>query len=360
MAENILRIDVIPLRIKLKKPFVISLGPVYYAENVVVKIVTRSGFTGFGECSPFRSINGESLETAQVVGRYLSDTLMGQDPLDIEACISRMDSCIYGNSSIKSAFDIALHDIAAQSVKMPLFAFLGGKQSRKLVTDYTVSFGNPQMMVDEAIGIMNLGYQAIKIKVGGALREDIHRVREIRKAIRTEIPLRLDANQGWSPDTAIGVLSELDGMNIEFCEEPIPRWDFMNLAKVREKSPIPIMADESCSDHHDLERLISIGACDYVNIKLGKSGGLFNALKMIKIAEKSGIKLQIGGFVESRLGFTASAHLALSSDCVSWCDFDTPLMLEEDPVVGGIRYGSGGSVEIPGGMGLGAGIDVRS
>ncbi|MCX6225709.1 MAG: dipeptide epimerase, partial [Bacteroidia bacterium] len=103
-----------------------------------------------------------------------------------------------------------------------------------------------------------------------------------------------------------------------------------------------------------LERLISLDACDYVNIKLGKSGGMFNAKKMIRIAEKSGMKVQIGGFIESRLGFTASAHLALSSGCVYWCDFDTPLMLEEDPVTGGIRYGPGGSVEIPEGIGLGA------
>ncbi|HBB92797.1 MAG TPA: dipeptide epimerase, partial [Bacteroidales bacterium] len=92
------------------------------------------------------------------------------------------------------------------------------------------------------------------------------------------------------------------------------------------------MADECCSDHHDLERLIGLGACDRVNIKLGKSGGLFNAMKMIRLAEQAGVWVQVGGFVESRLGFTASAHLALASDCVKWCDFDTPMMLEEDPV----------------------------
>ncbi|TSA36772.1 MAG: dipeptide epimerase [Porphyromonadaceae bacterium] len=360
MIDPIERIDLFPLRIKLKRPFVISLGRVDYAENVVVKIETRSGLTGFGECCPFQTINGESMETALVVGRYLKDKLINLDPLDIEACIGRMDSIIYGNSSIKSAFDIALHDIAARSAGLPLFAFLGGKLKKTLITDYTVSFGNPEAMVAEALEIMNQGYPAIKIKVGGTLQEDLCRVREIRKAIRPDIPLRLDANQGWSLETAIGVLSELDGMNIEFCEEPIPRWDFMNLAKVRKASPVPIMADESCGDHHDLERMIALGACDYVNIKLGKSGGLYKALKMIRLAEQFEMRVQIGGFVESRLGFTASAHLALSSGCVSWCDFDTPLMLEEDPVIGGIRYGFGGVVEVPEGIGLGAGIEGKS
>jgi len=267
-----------------------------------------------------------------------------------------MDLVIYGNRSIKSAFDIALHDIAAQSAGLPLYAFLGGKNSKPLITDYTVSFGRVENMVEEAISIVEQGYPAIKIKVGGTLEDDLLRIGKIRKAVNASIPLRLDANQGWSVETAIGVLSTLDGMNIDFCEEPIARWDFMNLPKVRKASKVPIMADESCSDHHDLDRLIVLDACDYINIKLGKSGGLFNAMKMIRLAEEHGMKVQVGGFVESRLGFTASAHLALASECVTWCDFDTPLMLEEDPIEGGIVYGFGGRVTIPEGLGLGAGL----
>ena len=97
-------------------------------------------------------------------------------------------------------------------------------------------------------------------------------------------------------------------------KEPIARWNYMELPKVKAQSPIPIMADECCCDHHDAERLIQLKACDYFNIKLGKSGGLFKALKIIHLAEAGGIKLQIGGFLESRLGFTASAHLCLCSN----------------------------------------------
>ena len=356
MQDSIAKIELIPLRIKLKKPFVISLGRVDYAENVAVRIATRSGIIGFGECCPFRSINGESMETAMIVGKYLSDALMDQDPVDIEGCIARMDLVIYGNRSIKSAFDIALHDIAARMAGLPLYAFLGGQNNKQLVTDYTVSFGPVEKMVAEAVTIVEQGYPAIKIKVGGTLEDDLRRIREIRKSVDASIPLRLDANQGWSVETAIGVLSTLDGMNIDFCEEPIARWDFMNLPKVRKASAVPIMSDESCCDHHDLERLISLNACDYINIKLGKSGGIHTAMKMIRMAEQHGMKVQVGGFVESRLGFTASAHLALASDCVSWCDFDTPLMLEEDPVEGGIVYGFGGRVMVPDGVGLGAGL----
>ncbi len=360
MQDSITKIELIPLRIKLKKPFVISLGRVDYAENVAVRIETQSGITGFGECCPFRSINGESMETAMIVGKYLSDVLIGLDPVDIDGCITRMGLVIFGNRSIKSAFDIALHDIAAQMAGLPLYAFLGGNNNKQLVTDYTVSFGPPAGMVEEAISIVEQGFRAIKIKVGGTLEDDLMRINKIRNSVDSSIPLRLDANQGWSVETAIGVLPTLEGMNIDFCEEPIARWDFMNLPKVRQASAVPIMSDESCCDHHDLERLIGLNACDYINIKLGKSGGIHTAMKMIRLAEKHGMKVQVGGFVESRLGFTASAHLALASDCVTWCDFDTPLMLEEDPVEGGIVYGFGGMVTVPEGLGLGAGFRLIS
>jgi L-alanine-DL-glutamate epimerase-like enolase superfamily enzyme len=351
--ERISRIDVIPRRIRLKKPFVISLGRVDYAENVFVRIETSSGMTGWGECCPFRTINGESMETAQVVGRYLTEALTGQDPLDIETCVRRMDLAIYGNRSVKSAFDIALHDISAQSAGVPLYAWLGGS-NRPLVTDYTVSLGETCTMVGEALELVEAGYPAIKIKVGGDPADDLDRILEIRKALPPGIPLRLDANQGWSFGGAILVLSQLGGMNVEFCEEPIPRHDFMKLPEVRKESAVPLMADESCGDHHDMQRLIDLEACDFVNIKLGKSGGIHNALKMLRLAETNHMKVQVGGFVESRLGFTASAHLALSSPAVAWCDFDTPLMLEEDPVSGGLAYGAGGEVRVGEFEGLGA------
>src|SRR5438045_9617897 len=131
----------------------------------------------------------------------------------------------------------------------------------------------------------------------------------------------------------------------------------MRLRKVRKKSPIPIMADESCCDHHDAKRLIDLKACDMINIKLGKSGGIYDALKIISLAEKAKMKMQVGAFMESRLGMTAFAHLALCSDDILYCDFDTPLMFVEDPVSGGLSYHENGVVKVPEQAGLGAYID---
>lgn len=117
------------------------------------------------------------------------------------------------------------------------------------------------------------------------------------------------------------------------------------------------MADESCFDHHDAQRLISMNACDSLNVKLGKSSGIFKALKIVRIAAHHGIKLQMGGFLESRLGFTAAAHLAQVSDDFLYFDFDTPLMFTDDPVIRGLTYGPRGRITLPDGIGLGAEFD---
>ncbi len=354
---SIRQVELYKLSIPLKEPFTTSLGTDYSAENVLIKIITDEGITGFGECSPYMPINGESQDTCFIVGQYFARALIGKDPLQIEACISLMDKIIYGNSSIKSAFDIALYDISSQQAGIPLYKFIGGENNKTIITDYTVSIGEPQKMALDAIKIKAEGYPAIKIKLGKNGKTDVERIKAIREAVGNEIPLRIDANQGWEVEEAIETLQALAVYDIQHCEEPIARWNFMRLPEVKKASPIPIMAEESCSDEHDAERLIQINACDYFNIKLGKSGGIFKALKMARMAEAANIHLQVGAMVESRLAMTAFAHFALCSPMIEHYDFDTALMFIEDPVTGGIAYEKNGVVKVPEVIGLGATID---
>jgi L-alanine-DL-glutamate epimerase-like enolase superfamily enzyme len=351
---HITRIAVNPLRIPLKKPFVTSLGAQHHAENIVVRLWTDGVAMGTGECSPYPPINGETQGTGMAVAPLLARALLGRDALDITGALAAMDQVIHGNTSIKSAFDIALHDIAAQQAGLPLYRFLGGTTKRTLYTDYTVSIGAPEQMAADAVVIKEAGYPTIKVKVGGDGDTDIARIQAIRAAVGSAIPLRLDANQGWDPDTAIHVLQALGGLGIEHCEEPIARWRWEELPRIRQASPIPIMADESCFFRHDAERLTRIGACQRVNIKLGKSGGLYEAGRVLEAIRAAGLQAQLGGFVESRIGFTAAAHLALAHEVVKWCDMDTPLMFKEDPVVGGMVFGEGGSITVPEVPGIGA------
>ncbi|GAB3664808.1 L-Ala-D/L-Glu epimerase [Hymenobacter agri] len=350
-------VSIYKLRVPLREPFVISLGPLLAVENMVVVLRTAGGLVGFGECSPFLTINGESLDTCWVVGQYFAPALRDRDALDIAGCLAELDRIIYGNSSCKSAFDIALHDLAAQHAGLPLYAFLGGKNNKILTTDMTVSLGPAAKMAPDAVRFQQEGFPAIKVKLGGTLAEDVARIRAIRASIGPAHPLRIDANQGWrTAENAIAVLQALGEFNIEHCEEPILRQHFMELSRVRAASPIPIMADESCGDEYDAARLIQLQACQMLNIKLGKSSGFHRAQKIAQLGEAAGLTLQVGGFLESRLGMTAAAHLALSNPAIHHCDFDTPLMFTADPVVGGFRYRPGGVIEMPTGSGLGASI----
>lgn len=348
------KVELFKLSIPLSEPFVISLGPIYSAENLVVVLHTQEGLTGWGECSPFMSINGENAETGLVVGRYFQKAFLGQNALDIAQRIADMDHIIYGNYSVKSAFDMALYDIAAQNAGIPLYQFLGGKKDKSLYTDYTVSIGPVEKMAADALLVQQKGFPVIKVKLGKDGKKDVERIHAIRNAVGYEIPLRIDANQGWSKQEAIETLKALQPYQIQHCEEPIPRWDFMSLPEIRKNSPIPIMGDESCGTPQDLKRLIDLQACDSVNIKLGKSGGIFNALQMIRMAEEAGMKIQLGAFMESRLAMTAFAHLALCSPNIVYFDFDTALMFSEDPVDDGIIYGTKGRIELPDAPGIGA------
>jgi len=265
-----------------------------------------------------------------------------------------MDTLIAGNTSVKSAFDMALYDILSKSKDLPLYKLLGGEK-RKLVTDYTVSIGPVEKMADDAGKILADGFDIIKVKLGGTTDEDVKRIKAIRSKVGKDIPIRIDANQGWKKEEAKGILIDLFPYDIQHCEEPIARNQFMALPKIRQESPIPLMADESCFDHVDAQRLVDLKACDMLNIKLGKCG-ISKAEKIVSIASANNVTLQAGGFLESRLGFSATAHLALSSRLFEYIDFDTPLMFSEDYVEGGIEYHRGGKITVPDTPGIGATI----
>ena len=359
MADQqiISQVEIYKLRIPLIEPFITSLAYETHVENVIVVIRTEKGITGFGECSPYMPVNGESMDTCFIVGQYFAKLMKGQNALKLEENLAAMDKLIYANSSIKSAFDIALHDIIGQHQQVPLYKFYKGKNNKELVTDYTVSLSDPEKMAADALKIKNQGYPSIKVKLGASGKKDVERIKKIREAVGDKIPLRIDANQGWTVKEAIDTLNALEKYDVEHCEEPIAKWNFMRLRKVKKNSPIPIMADESCGDAHDAERLIKLKACDMFNIKVGKAGGVFNAYEIVKLGGKAKMHMQVGAFLESRLGMTASAHLALCSDHIVHCDFDTPLMFSEDIVSGGLTYHANGVMKVPDVPGLGASIE---
>ena len=354
----ITKIEIFKINVSYKKPISVSLGRVTHANNIGIKIHTnQEGLYGVGEASPFSFITGDTQDGDFELAKMLAKLLMGKNPLEIEDRIFDMNRQLKLNPTIISAFDIALFDILGKYTNLPLYALWGGKNNRVITTDMTIGIDTPEVMAKEALSFKKEGFPAIKVKLGEETKSDVARIKAIREAIGLDIPLRIDADQGWDTVTAIKTLKELEKYNIEHCEEPILRWNNTDLAYVRSKSPIPIMADESFFDNMDAFRFASMKACDYFNIKLAKSGGLNNALKIISIAEASGIKSQVGCMSETRLGLTALAHLVVARKNIVHFDLDSALQLTEDPVIGGITYGENGIVIVPDTPGIGADFD---
>ena len=352
---RITEISVARANIPLIAPFRIALGVISEAESLFIRVDTDAGVCGWGETSPISQITGDTQAISFAAAAALAKLLLGKDPLDIEGRVAEMGRFMAFNSGVRSAFDMALYDVAGKVAGLPLYALLGGGR-RPLETDQTIGLDEPQAMAEKAAGLQRMGVAAIKVKLGTTAEEDLRRIARIREAVGNELPLRIDANQGWDFPTAVRVLSRLQSSGIEYCEQPLARWDLDNFRRLRERVSIPIMADESVFDHHDAFRLVASGCCDYLNIKLAKSGGIHTALKINAVAEASGSKCMLGCMMESRLGLTAAAHLATARPNIRFLDLDSHLQLKQDPIVGGGRW-EGAAITLPDDPGIGAAVD---
>lgn len=337
-------------------PFTIATGTMHFAQNIFIRVYTDEGIYGVGECSAFPMIVGETQATCYEMAKDFALLWSGKDPLNIQERMYELHAFTAGNSTIKSAFDMALYDISAKHAGKPLYAFLGGAK-KSMETDLTVGIDKPGIMAQKALDFKNKGVRIIKIKLGKAPEEDIERVTQIRAMIGDDITLRIDANQGWEKEQAQWALTALGQYNIEFCEQPMRRHNDHYLPELKRVSPIPIMADESVFDHHDAERIIKSDGCSYVNIKFSKSGGILEALRIDEVCEKRQIPCMMGGMLESRIALTAFAHFAAAKNNIKFYDMDTCILVHKlDPAKGGVVYHNF-HVELPDTIGIGADAD---
>ncbi len=337
------------------EPFTIATGTMHFAQNMLVRVHAEDGLYGLGECSAFPMIVGENQETCIVMAKEFAGIWKHKDPTDIPARMQELHNYTAGNFTAKSAFDMALYDLSAKAASLPLYKFLGGNK-RVVETDITVGINPPEKMASEAQHFARQGARIVKVKLGKGAEDDIERVFAVRKAIGPDITLRIDANQGWSFEEAAYVLDAIGKADIEFCEQPMRTWYDDQLPELCRRSPIKIMADESCYNHHDARRQIRSASCDYINIKLAKSGGILEARKIHEVAAAENIACMIGGMLESRLAVSANLHFAYACPGISFFDLDSALLGHlEDPVTDGINY-RGFMPEISDLPGIGAGV----
>jgi len=338
-------------------PFTIATGTMQFAQNMFIRIHTNEGIVGVGECSAFPMIVGETQNTCFEMAKDFAQLWKGKNPLAIEERLAELDLFTVGNYTAKSAFDLALYDIAAKAAHQPLYAYLGG-QKKDIESDLTIGINSPEKMAEQAVEFVANGVNIIKVKLGKKPIDDIERIKQIRNAIGSTTKLRIDANQGWNVEEAKFALTALGQYDIEFCEQPMRQYNDHYLPELCRISPIPIMADESVYTHYDAERIIRSNACHYINIKFAKSGGIHEATKINNIAASHQIHCMMGGMLESRVALTAKVHFAMANNNIIFFDLDTCLLGHKiDPVIGGVTYHNGMHLQVSDVPGIGADVD---
>jgi L-alanine-DL-glutamate epimerase-like enolase superfamily enzyme len=302
--------------LELKHPFRISRSVTEVQRNVIVHLDD-----GIGEAAPSQYY-GENAETVIECLEKIKDEI-ADNPFQMESILSNLETRIRGNFSAKAAIDMALHDLVGKRLNVPVYQLLGLDGKKPLVTSYTIGIDTLDKMKEKTRQAK--GFLVYKVKVG--VENDIEMVKAVREV--TDAKIRVDANAGWSAEEALDKISQLKKYDIEFVEQPVDPKDKAALKELKDKAGIPIIIDEQLMTSKDIPDFV--GACDGINIKLAKCGGIREALRMIHVARAHGLKVMLGCMVESSVGIAAAAHLGSLAD---FLDLDGNLLLSNDPYEG--------------------------
>ena len=333
-------VTVEPLNIPLLEPFTIATGSVSEARNVLVTVRLEDGSVGYGECAPFPPSTGESQETALATARGCAALIEGKDAAQWRVLSKLMRSVYYSQMTAIAGTEMAILDALTRSYGIPLYVFFGGASSA-VETDYSIPMVSPEHGYELAEEAAAHGITTLKIKVGGDIRDDVARVEAIREAA-PGVGLTLDANQGYTANEALLCLEALDDRDIRplMMEQPVHKDDLEGLRYVTQHTTVPIAADESAYSAANVAHLIAMGACNVVNIKLKKCG-FVEALDIAAVCRATHTQLMIGAMMESRLATSAAAHFVAGLGGFRYIDLDTPMLLADDPFVGGYEQRGG-------------------
>ncbi len=329
------------LRVPLKTPFKTALRTVETVEDVVVLIHTDTGHTGYGEAPATAPITGDTLGSIiEAIHRFIGPRLIGQEIANLNRLSTLIQTSMERNTSAKAAVEIAVYDLWAQLHNAPLYQMLGGGDP-VITTDITISVDYIDKMVADSLSAIDRGFESLKIKVGKDIGLDIERVKAIHAAVEGRALLRLDANQGWTAKQAVHAMRTLEeaGVVLELLEQPVKASDIDGLKYVTDRVNTPVMADESVFAPSQVFDLIQRRAADIINIKLMKTGGIANAIRIADIAQLYGVPCMIGCMIESSISVAAAVHVAVAkSDAITKVDLDGPSLGLFNPVEGGVIF----------------------
>ena len=297
--------------LELAETFTISRSSQDLAEVVEVEI-RHAGSSGFGEAAPIDRYE----QTAASALAWIEAVSLGDDPWALDEIA---DSLPPGEPAARAALDAALHDLQGKLAGIPVYQLLGLRRCGP-PTSWTVWLGDPDEMARRAEAAAGRGFRRLKLKLGGSDGLDLARVQAVRAA--TDLPLQADVNEYWTLDEALELLPQ---MPLEYCEQPLPAGD-PGGPELKRRSPVRIYVDEDC---HTLADVVPCAERAHgINLKLAKSGGIREAVRMTHAARALGLEVMLGCMVESGLGIAAAAHMASLCDHV---DLDGNLLLAHDP-----------------------------
>jgi L-alanine-DL-glutamate epimerase-like enolase superfamily enzyme len=311
--------------------FTTALRSTDSTEAVLVEVEDSDGVVGHGEAPIAPAVTGEDEPSirAALTGP-LHDVVLGVGTDDLPDLLSRVAGAVPGRPSARAGVDVALHALAARRAGVPLAVLLGGEVG-DVPTDVTVAAGDAASLAAAAYDRVANGFTTLKLKVGTDAATDVARVRAVRCAVGPSVVIRLDANQGWTPDQAVRVIRALEdaGAGVELVEQPVPAADIDGLARVTAAVSTHVMADEAVFTLADLSAVIERGAATLVNVKLAKAGGLASAREQLVLAAAHGIGTMVGSMMETGVGVAAAGSLVVAVGTTLVCDLDAAWWLAD-------------------------------
>ncbi len=357
---KITKIEVIPFGIPIKD-FADAYAGFASSNAVLVKIHTDEGTVGIGEaCAWEPEFYGETLESVtSSIQKYLAPRIIGQDPLNINRILFTVDEILAKSTCAKEGVDLALFDLVGRILKTPVHTLLNGCFRDKIPIACEIGMASPDVMAQNALELLKMGVDTIKIKGSQDIDEDVKRIKAVREAVGDKAILRLDPNSHWDTIGSIKAMKEVEDCDLQLLEQPVPAWDLKGMAKIRKSIGIPLMADESVWTPQDVIKIAESEAADIINIKISKTGGLLQAKKLEAVAESVGLPCIVGTEIEAGFSIAAKLHLAASMKVLPLaCEFTELSLLREIFLKPRIEI-ENGYVKVPQGIGLGFELDEQ-
>ncbi len=358
---RIVDVQAVHVRVPLETPYIISRGRMDAFDSVIVRMVTDDGCIGYGEGVPL-SVVGDPVAMARLINGPIAGIVKGADPFDVERLVTQAAVVVGADGDALAGIDLALWDLIGKHLRQPVYRLLGGMCQELIPVDYTIGAAAPERMAEIAEAMRAAGFGGVVVKVTAeSVTTDVARVRAVRRVLPADCTVRVDCNGGYRRDDAVAFLQAIRELQIEFVEQPVAGSDLEGMRLCRQLG-VPLSADESLNTAGDALALVREKACDVLNIKIPKVGGLLLAKRIAAIGAAAGLGIVVGGRTTLELSRYASRHFAASTAAAVGRAHEGPgpasQSLRDDVVTQrttrAIVRETGGHVRVDQGVGLGA------